>query len=211
MLRAREIYRAIAGVCNAVACVFPSLRQVVIADPLEFDTVHGPAGGLRPSLVLSGYEPLQHRIQVGLLLGADTIAAGFATLEGFEVHFVDKFVDGKLPRKIRLVAENEQRDTLQSWLFQQSMELLGGNRNGFFVRGINDVAGVRQSAFEASGTGSAYTIAFTLRQYRSHIERNRGWPPRSQLTIVSLRNRASRAPSGLGRAIRTGTYHFRVT
>jgi hypothetical protein len=26
-----------------------------------------------------------------------------------------------------------------------------------------------------------YTIAFTPRQYLSHIDRNRGWPPRSQL------------------------------
>jgi len=26
-----------------------------------------------------------------------------------------------------------------------------------------------------------YTIAFTPRQYRSHMERNLGWPPRSQL------------------------------
>jgi hypothetical protein len=30
-----------------------------------------------------------------------------------------------------------------------------------------------------------HTIAFTPRQYLSHMERNRGWPPRSQLESVS--------------------------
>ena len=30
-----------------------------------------------------------------------------------------------------------------------------------------------------------YTMAFTPRQYLSHIERNLGWPPRSQLHTVS--------------------------
>lgn len=29
-------------------------------------------------------------------------------------------------------------------------------------------------------------MALTPRQYRSHIDRNRGWPPRSQLELVSL-------------------------
>jgi hypothetical protein len=34
-----------------------------------------------------------------------------------------------------------------------------------------------------------YTIAFTPRQYLSHIDRNRGWPPRSQLENCPMHRR----------------------
>lgn len=33
---------------------------------------------------------------------------------------------------------------------------------------------------------STHTIALTPRQYRSHIPRKRGWPPRSQNLIVTF-------------------------
>ena len=39
--------------------------------------------------------------------------------------------------------------------------------------------------FTRERIGTTYTIALTPRQYRSHIERNLGWPPKSQLSHVS--------------------------
>lgn len=60
-----------------------------------------------------------------------------------------------------------------------------------------------------------YTIAFTPRQYRSHIGRKRGWPPRSQLGWISEgvqvgRMGGERKGKGKGKG-RKDTYHFRVT
>jgi len=46
-----------------------------------------------------------------------------------------------------------------------------------------------RSAGEGEWGGKGYyTIALTPRQYRSHMERNRGWPPRSQLLTHPFRN-----------------------
>ena len=43
-----------------------------------------------------------------------------------------------------------------------------------------------ESEDDASLVRGTYTIALTPRQYRSHILRNRGWPPRSHSLMVTL-------------------------
>ena len=93
--------RAIAGVQCVSHAVFPSFRQILnaISRMRSFTVifVHSLISRCCRSL-LSCYKPLQDRIEVGLFLGADSITARLSASEGFEVHFVDEVIYGKLSR-----------------------------------------------------------------------------------------------------------------
>jgi hypothetical protein len=71
-----------------------------------------------------------------------------------------------------------------------------------------------QSTSKARWLSSTYTIAFTPRQYRSHIDRNLGWPPKSQLQHVSkdkVPGSRVKRPGRRGPTKPGGAYHFNVT
>lgn len=63
------------------------------------------------------------------------------------------------------------------------MKLVPRSWEGLFIRSVYDIASQLLAGRELSGTGTGatYTIALTPRQYLSHMERNLGCPPKSQL------------------------------
>ena len=81
---------------------------------------------------------MQYSIQVGLLLGADPVAAHFSMRDGFEIHGLDQLIHRQLIWQIRLVAQDQQRDPLQRRLAHQFMQFLGGGGEGRSIRRIDD-------------------------------------------------------------------------
>jgi hypothetical protein len=134
----------------------------------------------------SGNEPVQDGVEVGFFFGTDTIAAYFAMGDGFQIHCLDDLIDGQLVGKIRLVSEDQKRDTVQRGLFHEVMKLFCRYWECRAVCCVHDIAACVLVSMTGGGRliktrTQSYTIALTPRQYRSHIGRNRGCPPRSQL------------------------------
>lgn len=66
--------------------------------------------GSRPrktSFARPSNQPLQYRVQVGLLLGTDTIATHLTVCHGFEIQSLNQLINREMIRKIRLVAQNQ--------------------------------------------------------------------------------------------------------
>ncbi|EFE41156.1 hypothetical protein TRV_04105 [Trichophyton verrucosum HKI 0517] len=131
-------------------------------------------------------EPPQHGVEVGLFLCADAVAAHLALRDALQLHRVDQLVDAQHVRQVGLVAQHQQRDALQRRLADQVVQLVRRRRQAGPVCGIHDVSTAELAASSSSSSSSfglrmTYTMALTPRQYRSHIGRKRGWPPRSQL------------------------------
>jgi hypothetical protein len=77
-----------------------------------------------------------------------------------------------------------------------SMKIVGKHRRrrGYKMGAPSDAQEADDEIFARKSIGPktvTYTMALTSRQYRSHIDRNRGWPPRSQLGIVSAKGSTS--------------------
>jgi len=106
-------------------------------------------------------QPFQDSIEIGLLLGTDSIAADFAMGNGLHVQCLDDVVHGKLVRQIGLITQDEQRNSIEDWLFQQRMELLLCDRNGSLVRSIHDVS------MQNSRIVPVYHAGIALTQWRS--------------------------------------------
>ena len=98
----------------------------------------------------------------------------------FEVQSIDQLVDSELLWEVGFVPQDKKRDAFQSWLLEQELELFTSDRQCFFVGGIDNESASISNNDDSRGR-RLYTIAFTPRQYRSHMGRNLGWPPKSQL------------------------------
>lgn len=137
------------------------------------------------SVLRSRDEPLQHRIQVRLLFRADAITGYLSMRDRLETQRLDQLVDACVAWKIGLVAEDEKRDSFHGGLVEQDVQFLLRDRQCLLVGRIHDEAASISPMSTSHSTCCAYTMAFTPRQYLSHIDRNLGWPPKSQLHQVS--------------------------
>lgn len=88
-------------------------------------------------------QPLQDRVEIGLLLRADTIAADFPMRDGLHVKCIDQFVHRKFVGQVRLVAQNEKRYAVENPLIEQSMQLLLGDRESVVISSIDNVSAER--------------------------------------------------------------------
>lgn len=84
------------------------------------------------------YQPLEDRLEVGLFLGRDAIAGNFSVADALQVHGVDQLIHCQLIREIRLVAQDEQRDALQSWATHQGMKLLARLGQELYIGDVNN-------------------------------------------------------------------------
>lgn len=84
---------------------------------------------------------MQDCVEVGLLFGADPVAADFAVRDRLEVHLVDQLIHRQLDREIGLVAEDQERDAVQGGLGHQLVQLFGGRRQGGSVGCVHDISG----------------------------------------------------------------------
>jgi len=82
--------------------------------------------------------------------------------------------------QVFLVAQHEHGDALQLGLVQQLVQLVSGRLEFLVIRCIHHVAEKGEWEKCPEEKTDTHTIAFTPRQYRSHIDRNLGWPPMSQ-------------------------------
>jgi hypothetical protein len=112
-------------------------------------------------------------------------------------HLLDQLHLLECSRQVILVAKHQDRNASEGRLAEQFMQLVPRLLQGLRVSRINDIpapptilsvccsrAGCSQRILWQQST--THTIALTPRQYRSHIPRKRGWPPRSQNLIVTF-------------------------
>ena len=92
----------------------------------------------------------------------------------FKVERIDELIDRELSLQIRLVAEDEKRDAFQSRLLQQQLQLLSRDWQSVPVSRVDDEAGRVSEWVRARARWPTHTMAFTPRQYLSHMERNLG-------------------------------------
>lgn len=86
----------------------------------------------------SSDEPLHDGVEVGLLLGADAVAADLAVRDGFKVQGLNQLVDRELLGQVGLVPQDQQRDPFEFGFLQEGVELVTGDRKGINVRRVND-------------------------------------------------------------------------
>lgn len=83
-------------------------------------------------------QPLEHGVEIGLLLCADAVAADFAVRNGSEVERLNQVVDRELVREIGLVSQDQERDALEGWLLEEKSQLLAGDGKGVSICRIYD-------------------------------------------------------------------------
>lgn len=87
------------------------------------------------------------------------------------------------------------------------MKFISRNGEDLLIRSVYDITVVPSAWCNQSDAfiNMTYTIALTPRQYLSHMDRNLGWPPRSQLKQkVKIKNIGMHAQEDT-------SYHFNVT
>lgn len=84
-------------------------------------------------------QPLQYRVQVGLFLGAYAVAADFPVRNSLQIQRVDELVNRKLFWKVGLIAEHQERYSVEDWLFEKGMKLLASDRERLGVGRVNNV------------------------------------------------------------------------
>jgi hypothetical protein len=87
-------------------------------------------------------QPRQHDVQVGLLLGADAVAAHLAPRHRRQVQLLNQLVDGEVVRQVRLVAQHQQRDAVERGPAQQVVQLLARDGQRVLVGAVDDVSAV---------------------------------------------------------------------
>lgn len=158
-------------------------------------------------------EPFHDGLQVGLLLGADAVAADLAMADGLEVEGFDQLVDRQLVRQVRLVAQHQQRDPVEFRFLQQRVQLVARDGQRLLVGRIHDES---DSISVNQSTGTRISQAILNRQrtrWRSRLdniaptwcETAAGHPDPSYL--VATRQRPRSSPD----AMRCGSDHFNVT
>lgn len=140
MLWAAKFYLAIASMRLSIA----SLDSWVLRSYQKFVGIRARHWVKRTSRASSFAwpldQPLQHGIEIGLFLGADTVAANFAVGYCLKVECLDQFVNRELFRQVRLIAENKQRNSIKNRFFEQGVELFASYWKSLLVCGINNVA-----------------------------------------------------------------------
>ena len=74
-------------------------------------------------LVGASNQPLEHGVEIGLLLCANPVAAHLAVRYGLEIQCLDEVIHRQLVGQIGFIAEHEQRNALQGGLFQEKIQL----------------------------------------------------------------------------------------
>lgn len=81
----------------------------------------------RPLVAGTSDEPLEHCVQIGFFFSTDAIAADLAARHGTKVKSLDQLVDSQVIRQVRLVAENQERNTFKSRLLKEQLQLFTSN------------------------------------------------------------------------------------
>jgi hypothetical protein len=86
-------------------------------------------------------EPRQHDVEVGLLLGADAVAAHLAPRHRRQVQLLDQLVDREVLGQVRLVAQHQERDAVERRAAEQVVQLLARDGQRVLVGAVDDVSG----------------------------------------------------------------------
>lgn len=168
--------------------IIPSSRIPLLARPLD--------------------QPLQYGVEVGLLLGADAVAANLSMGHSLKIQRIDELIHRELLRKVGLVAQYQEGDTIQDWLLQKGMELFLGNRQRFLVGCINDIATAQWSAHQSAVRRRAQDLHDSVDA--STILLPHGAKPRLTTQVpATATDNVNSSPSE--RVPPNKTYHFRVT
>ena len=84
-------------------------------------------------------EPLKCDIDVVLLFTRNGVATNFAILDRVQVHFLDQPVLVQGVGKIPLVAQHQNRDSDELWLFQQVVKLVPRGFDFIQIGGVHHV------------------------------------------------------------------------
>lgn len=171
------------GRCQFI-CQIAYFQRLARYKPRTILNVTHTNGNLQERLFTgSCNQPLQYGIQIGLFFGADPITAYFAMRNGLQIQSFNKLVDRQFVWKVGLVSEYKQRDSIQCRLLEQHLKFFACNRQCLPVCRIDNIPGDSMISWQRQAVlvGGTYTIAFTPRQYRSHMDLNLGCPPKSQL------------------------------
>jgi len=110
----------------------------------------------RCSVVGLSDEPVQHGIQIRLLLCADAITAHLPIFDVFQMQLLDELVHGQMIRQVALVPQDQQRYPVQRRFRKQIVQLLSRNGDCVSIDRVYYVSAAWPSsirAFEATGLG----------------------------------------------------------
>lgn len=100
--------------------------------PSSFETVRIRSFPSKP------HQPLQHRIEIHLLLGRDPITADLPSGDAFQIHRINQLVDTQPFRQIGFVAQHQQGDTLEGFVSHKGVQLLLGLREQTRIGDVDD-------------------------------------------------------------------------